>query len=119
MKTTLLDPLRSQLPGKSVFVALTFVDVSGELLDQHQTTGTVDRITEDGFLLLRQPDGSHFRVPADPEFIRVAEPGEYRVRNSGQRVQNPDFLAMWEIAVRSAGEVERYRDGGFPLLVAS
>jgi hypothetical protein len=119
MKTTLLDPLRSNLPGKSLFVALTFVDVSGELLDQHQTSGTVESITDDGYLLLRQPDDSLFRLPADPKIIQVASPGEYRVRNSGQKILNPDFLGQWEIAVRSVGEMERYREGGFPLMVAS
>jgi len=119
MKTTLLDPLRSELPGKSFFVALTFVDVTGHLLDQHQTSGTVESLTEDGFLLLRQQDGSLFRLPADPQIIRNATPGEYRVRNSGARVLNPDYLGQWEVTVRTAGELERYREGGFPLLVAS
>ncbi len=119
MKTTLLDPLRSDLPGKSFFVALTFVNGSGELLDQHQTSGTVETLTEDGYLLLRQSDGSLFRLPVDPKVIRVASPGEYRVRNSGARILNPDYLGQWEVTVRTSGELERYREGGFPLLVAS
>jgi hypothetical protein len=111
--------MRTEMPGKCFFVALTFVDVSGQLLDQHQTTGTVESFTEDGFLLLRQEDGSLFRLPADPQIIRIASPGEYRVRNSGTRVLNPDYLGQWEITVRTPGELERYREGGFPLLVAS
>ncbi len=119
MKTLLLETLRTELPGKSLFVALTFVDYSGALLDQYQTSGTVESLTEDGFILLRQTDGSLFRLPADSDYIRAAEPGEYRERNTGRLILNPDFLGQWEVTLRSFQEVERYRDGGFPLLVAS
>jgi hypothetical protein len=118
MKTTLLPILPGDLTGKSLFVMLTFVDPAGVVLDQHQTAGTVDLLSEDGFLLLRQPDDSLFRLPLDWQAIRVASPGEYRVRRSGHRILNPDFLGQWEVAVRSQRELENYLDGGFPLSLA-
>jgi hypothetical protein len=118
MKTTLLPTLPGDLTGKSLFVMLTFVDPAGAVLDQHQTAGTVEMQTEDGFLLLRQPDDSLFRLPLDGQAIRAASPGEYRVRQSGHRILNPDYLGQWEVAVRSQRELERYIEGGFPLSLA-
>jgi hypothetical protein len=106
--------LLEQLPGKLVFVGLTFLDADGELLDQFQTSGRVEGVDGNGMLELRQSDGSSFRLPADSDSIRPAGPGEYRVRHSGVRVLNPDFLGHFEVQVRRQADVERYRLGGFP-----
>jgi hypothetical protein len=104
---------KEALTGKLVLVGLTFVDDAGQLLDQFQTAGRVETGEEPG-LWLRLADGGLFRIPADPDVVRPAGPGEYRLRHSGERVTDPDFLGHWEVAVRGRAEMERYRERGFP-----
>lgn len=114
------ESLLHQLHGKLLFVALTFIDAHGVLVDQYQTSGRVESadaanpVVEGGMVQLRQEDGSLFRFPADSKAIQAAGPGEYRVRHSGQMVLNPDFLGHFEVVVRREADVERYRLGGFP-----
>ena len=114
------EALVQQLQGKLLFLALTFIDAHGVLVDQYQTSGRVESTSAasaagaGAMVQLRQEDGSLFRFPADPKAIQAAGPGEYRVRHSGQMVLNPDFLGHFEVVVRREADVERYRLGGFP-----
>ncbi len=108
------ETLLQSLPGKMLVLGLTFVDSKGVLVDQHQTSGRVEEVDANGMATLRQSDGSAFRFPVDPMAIKPAGPGEYRVRNSGVKVLNPDFLGHFEVEVQRNADVERYRMGGYP-----
>jgi hypothetical protein len=103
------------LQDRILVVGLTFVDPQGNLLDQFQTAGRVEGFEADGTVMLRQLDGRIFRIPSEAAAFRRAEPGSFRIRHSGQVVENPDFMGHWEVNIERAAEMERYRDGGFPL----
>ena len=105
----------NDLQDRILVVGLTFVDPQGNLLDQFQTAGRVEGFEEDGTVLLRQLDGRIFRIPSEAGAFQRAEPGSFRIRDSGQVVENPDFMGHWEVNIERAVEMERYRDGGFPL----
>ena len=42
-----------------------------------------------------QNDGSTLILPGDLSSTRIARPGEYKLRSTGEVVTNPDFLATW------------------------
>jgi hypothetical protein len=44
-----------------------------------------------------QQSGEPYTLPPDMRSIFVAEPGEYRLRASGEVVTNPDFTVMFSI----------------------
>ena len=38
-----------------------------------------------------------FTLPPDPEAFEAAEPGQYRLRTTGEVVTDPDFLTIWTV----------------------
>jgi hypothetical protein len=84
------------LVGKRVLVGLTYLDKDGEVADQVQFHGVV--VAEGGpdepIELQRADTGELFTLPPQ---LEPAEPGEYRLRSTGETVVDPDFLATWTI----------------------
>ncbi len=84
--------------GKLVLVGVTYVDEAGELLEQVQFHGVVECAERDrGFAIRRADTGQLEWLPPDPQAFRPAEPGEYRLRSSGEVVVDPDFLSTWTV----------------------
>jgi hypothetical protein len=93
-----LDPdLVAEVVGKHVLVGLTFVKYNGDVIEQKQLHGIVERITRDEGIVIRQADGSIYRLPPDLSGIEEAPPGVYRLRSTGEEVENPDFFYTWTI----------------------
>ena len=82
------------LPGKSILVGITDYDTEGRAVSQEQFAGRVER-TEPTFILIRLSNGSLRSIPADLSSTRPAPPGTYRLRASGEMIENPDYLSVW------------------------
>jgi len=52
---------------------------------------------QEGIRIRLQDSDKRFDLPPDPRGIRVAKPGTYRLRSTGQEVVDPDYLATWTI----------------------
>lgn len=52
-------------------------------------------------MLVPFDDGEDRWVPPDVSADEPAQPGEYRLRESGQVIESPDYLATWTFRVRS------------------
>ena len=89
--------LARRVVGKHLLVGLTFVRKSGELIEQKQVHGIVERVTEHEGIVIRRSDGSEYRLPPDLRGGKEASPGSYRLRSTGEEVHNPDFLCTWTI----------------------
>ena len=50
--------------------------------------------------MIERDDASPFQLPPAPSVYYVAEPGEYRLRSTGELVVNPDFVTTWEVVGR-------------------
>ncbi len=64
--------------------------------------------------LERADGGGVFRLPFDPEALKVAAPGEYRLRSTGEVVVNPDFTTVWSVTLGPGGTREKLLLHGFP-----
>ena len=89
--------------GKRVLVGLTYLDASGEIDERTEFWGEiVDK--DDAAITIRRADNSEFFTL--PPGLQVAEPGEYRLRSTGEVVVAPDFVAIFSIHPPSEGGCE-------------
>ena len=88
-----------RLVGKHVLIGKTYVDERGEPVELVQLHGVVESADESSGIALRRSDNQELeRLPPDLRPFVPAEPGEYRLRSTGEVVVDPDFLATWTIA---------------------
>ena len=104
--------LGGELLGKRVLVGVTCVDSDGGFVAQFQTHGVLAEIREEVMLLARD-DGSTFGLPPAPDFLEVAEPGIYTLRETGESVEDPDFVASLTVTVNDPVSLGELRASGF------
>ncbi len=89
-----------KLLGKSILIGVNVIDSNGEVESQQQMHGLVKSVSAvDGILILLNGSflGKEWQMPPDTSCIKVAEPGEYNLKASGEIIKNPDFLCNWEV----------------------
>lgn len=91
------DDLAAKLLGSLVLVGITRRSVSGETLEQFY--GTVERADAQGIdlALSGSRSGEHFFLPPDPRAFFPAQPGSYRLPDTGEVIENPDFTTTWTV----------------------
>ncbi|KGG81883.1 hypothetical protein [Comamonas thiooxydans] len=93
--------LANTLPGQLVLVGLAYFDVGAEEpFEQQQLFGRVVHADERKGILLSLEGlraGEQFHLPPDTRSFRKAEPGECRLRSTGEVVVNPDFTVTFSI----------------------
>lgn len=87
----------AQLDGAVVLVGMTYHEPDGPRVEQF--FGTVIATDEAEGVTLRL-DGSRsgeiFRLPPDLASFVPAKPGAYRLRQTGEVVNDPDYTTTWE-----------------------
>ena len=83
--------------GKLLLVGVTYVDENGTQTGMQQPAGRIVAIDE-VHVTIETPAGETLEFP--PEF-EPAEDGEYRLRDTGEVVSNPDFIATWTASASS------------------
>lgn len=85
--------------GKYILVGVTYVDAAGQVEDSVQMHGTVESASQDGIKLALkgERDGQTWTMPADPSAITPAQPGKYQLPETGEIVENPDFICTWMV----------------------
>ena len=101
------------LIGKILLIGITVVDEGGEVIEQFQVYGPIVRVDSDGITIRRNKSGTDFVIPPDFNNIHDAQPGEYRLRSSGDVVVDPDFISSWTLNSGSIGKVVEYQKYGF------
>jgi hypothetical protein len=91
------EEFAAELLGTHLLVGVTHVDHGGRVLDQQQFHGTVIRASVSGGVTLRDPQGGEHWVPLIRDAFQPAEPGEYRLRSTGEVVKNPTWLSTWTV----------------------
>ena len=107
------EELQEFIKGKHLLIGLTFIGENGKVVEQYQTNGTVEALTDDRLFKILRNDGSVFQLPYDRETIRKAEKGEYRERTTGQIVTDPDFIVTWEIIIKKNDNLEEVKKYGY------
>ena len=84
--------------GKHLLVGITYLDHNEALLEKRQLHGHIVRINEhEGIVLKLFDSDEEFKLPPQLEALRSAQPGEYRLRETGEIVVNPDLLGTWTV----------------------
>ena len=86
------------LIGKTILVGMTYYNKNNEFVEQKQFWGTIISINENN-IVIKQKNGEEFTIPNDKRAIEPANPGEYRLRSTGEVVKNPDFLSTWNVTL--------------------
>ena len=98
------DPkLAVELVGKRVLVGVTDLAPDGAVAGQRQFHGHAIRADRCAGIALRLGGaraGEEVVLPPDTRAFRPAAPGEYRLRGTGEVVENPDFLTTWLFRAR-------------------
>jgi hypothetical protein len=85
--------------GKYVLVGVTYVDAAGQVEDSVQMHGVVESASGEGIKLSLkgEREGQSWMMPADPSAISPAQPGRYQLPETGEIVENPDFICTWMV----------------------
>jgi hypothetical protein len=85
-----------ELEGARLLVGITREHLSGEV-SQEQFTGIAHVSDQQGYSLVSIlcSDGEVREYPFDARTLEKAQPGEYRLRSTGEIVKNPDYLMTW------------------------
>ena len=86
-----------ELRGAVVVVGITRIAATGETHEQFY--GTVEKADAEGIdiSLAGSRSGETFFLPPDPRSFFPAQPGSYRLRGSGEVIENPDYTTTWTI----------------------
>jgi len=84
-----------ELIGRRLLVGITYVDAEGEVVDQLQFAGIVREV--DPLVSIERGDDDPFTLPPEPEAYERGQPGEYRLRATGEVVVDPDYVTTWTV----------------------
>ena len=86
----------SDILGKTVLVGLTYLSPEDKVIERKQFWGTVIESNERA-IRIRQKNNDILTLPPDLSSTKAAPRGEYRLRTTGERIVDPDYLITWYI----------------------
>ena len=90
------DSKAAEYIGKTVLIGVTYLDHNEELIEQKQWAGTISTFSQKEGIKIKLKDSDEpCCLPPDDRGIRNAPPGIYRLRSTGEEIENPDYLATW------------------------
>jgi hypothetical protein len=85
--------------GKYVLIGITNEDAFGNVVSKRQMHGVIERITPGAIevSLRGSGQGTTYKLPPDLRSLFPARPGEYRLRETGEVVVDPDYTTSWTL----------------------
>jgi hypothetical protein len=84
--------------GKRLLVGVTHRNRNEEVTGIEQFHGEIIRASrEEGIILRLSGSGEERWVPPDLSRLEPANPGNYKLKASGEVVVDPDFLSSWTV----------------------
>lgn len=97
--------LADALIGKTVIIGLTYVDASDAVVRRVQMHGVIGLASTDEGVridLSGAKTGETYWLPPDVSNFEPAQPGVYRLKETGEEIIDPDFLSTWTIQAPDA-----------------
>jgi hypothetical protein len=88
------------LIGKVVLVGVTVENRRGEVTREEQYCGVVVSATRNNGVrvaLKGKQEGTYKMLPPDTSVYERAEKGSYRMRSTGEVVEDPDYTCIWRV----------------------
>jgi hypothetical protein len=101
------------LLDKILLIGITVLDNNDELITQIQVYGPVIKSNADGIVICRNQTQKEFTIPPDFDNVSEAQPGEYKLRSTGEIIIDPDYLSSWTVRCSSKDQVKQYSEVGF------
>src|ERR1700733_12107288 len=80
------------LIGKYILVGIARCDSSGAVVTREQIHGVVDRANlKEGVVIKLKGSNEERAVPLKLSDLQIARPGEYRLTNNSEVVEDPDY----------------------------
>ncbi|MFX1535690.1 MAG: hypothetical protein ACFFDI_15865 [Promethearchaeota archaeon] len=89
--------LKKKFIGKYILIGITRLDNEGNIIRQDQYHGIFEAMDDQCIYIRLTNSGEVFTLPPDLSAFQKAEPGEYRLRSTGEVVINPDFTVVWTV----------------------
>jgi len=106
------DPAEAYL-GKLLLIGLSILDEDDVLLERFETYGPIV-VADAQQIVIEKADGSgRYAIPPVYDSLEEAEPGDYRLRSSGETVSNPDFTASFDIICPEGDSIASAITDGF------
>lgn len=94
--------LIEELIGKHILIGITRLDHLGNEIERIQCHGYFESMDDVAHIRLIDTN-EDFTLPPDLSSFQKAQPGEYRLRTTGEVVINPDYLCVWTVQARPPG----------------
>jgi len=88
--------------GKVAVIGLTEIRPD-ERVERRQFVGTLSSVEPLEGIAFELPAGERFVLPPDGRALEEARPGTYRLRPSGERVEDPAYACSWTVHVSELG----------------
>jgi hypothetical protein len=88
------------LVGKRILIGLTSIDSEERPFHQEQFYGEIVDASPTGVSVRidgKTRHGETVGLPPDKRAYQPAKPGTYRLRSTGEAVENPDIVSTWTI----------------------
>ena len=89
-----LEDLREMI-GQRVLVGITYLNAQGEVVDQDQFAGIVQAV--EPLVAIDRGTDQAFTLPPEPDAFERGQPGEYKLRSTGETIVDPDYVSTWTV----------------------
>jgi hypothetical protein len=98
-KPELTEEFAQSIIGKYILVGITRLDHQGTELSRQQLHGIVRSTSSEGIQIELKGvhEGHSWNMPPDFRAISQAGPGVYKLKTTGEEIEDPDLLANWTI----------------------
>jgi hypothetical protein len=94
------DEFAQAMVGATILIGLTILRQNGDL-DRHvQMHGVISAAESDVGItvaLAGEHQGENYTLPPDLRGFEPAAPGSYRLRSTGEVIEDPDYTTSWTI----------------------
>ncbi|HKP27636.1 MAG TPA: hypothetical protein VJV39_27450 [Dongiaceae bacterium] len=97
--TPITELVAAKYVGKYILVGITREDAFGKEIDRFQIHGVIESVTPREMLvaLRGSRSGGKYSLPPAIDWLQPATSGEYRLKNTGEVVLDPDYTASFRI----------------------
>jgi hypothetical protein len=85
------------LVGKTVLIGITRLDHDDELIEKTEKFGRIVSVDQHSGIKVDVGEPELFTLPPTPENFNDARPGVYRLRSTGETIEDPDLTTIWTI----------------------
>jgi hypothetical protein len=87
--------------GDSILLKFNFCDEEGQVVEEQQFQGVIEKITESEVIIRHPSNGKEVSLPPHFGSYLPAKKGLYDLPSTGEQVRDPDFITEWTLRASS------------------